>query len=92
MDASQPSTFSHLWASSMMGHRMKLTTRMHAEVPTLINVHFIVHCEALATRYATRVFPKFRMLDHFANKVYDWVGCSTNRRNELKWLLNDVFE
>ena len=32
------------------------------------------------------------MLDRFANKVYEWVGCSINRHNELKRLLKDVFE
>ena len=33
-------------------------------------------------------FPEFQMLDHFANKVYDWVYRSANGLNELK----DVFE
>jgi DNA invertase Pin-like site-specific DNA recombinase len=33
-----------------------------------------------------------QMLDRFANKVYEWVGRNTNRRNELKRLLKDVFE
>jgi hypothetical protein len=65
---------------------------MCEEVPTLINVHCLAHSEALATGDASRSFPDFQMLDRFANKVYEWVGCSTNRRNELKRLLKDVFE
>ena len=32
------------------------------------------------------------MLDHFANNNYEWMHCSTNRRNELKQLSKDVFE
>ena len=79
-------------ASSMTGHRTGLAARMRAEVPTLINVHCIAHREALAAGDAARSFPNFQMLDRFANKIYEWVGRSTNRRNELKRLLKDVFE
>ena len=79
-------------ASSMTGHRTGLATRMRAKVPTLINVHCIAHREALAAGDAARSFPYFQMLDRFANKVYEWMGRSTNRRNELKRLLKDVFE
>lgn len=32
------------------------------------------------------------MVDRCANKVCEWVSRSTNQRNELEWLLNDVFE
>ena len=35
-------------ASSMMGHRMRLTVRMCVEVLILINVHCIAYREALA--------------------------------------------
>ena len=65
---------------------------MRAKVSTLTNVHCSAHCEVLAPDNATRVFLEFQMLDRFANKVYEWVGRSTNRRNELKQLLKDVFE
>jgi hypothetical protein len=53
---------------------------MRAEVPTLLNVHCIAHRETLAAGFATRYFLDFQMLDRFANKVYEWVGRSTNRR------------
>ena len=79
-------------ASSMMGHHTGLTTRMRVEVSTLINVHCIAHHEALVARDATRAFLEFQMLDRFANKVYEWVGCRTNQCNELIRLLKDVFE
>jgi DNA invertase Pin-like site-specific DNA recombinase len=55
-------------------------------------VHCLAHREALAAGDAARSFLDFQMLDRFANKVYEWVGRSTNRRNELKRLLKDVFE
>ena len=45
--------------SSMIGHHTGLAARMCAEVPTIINVHCIMHCEALATSNAARVFSKF---------------------------------
>jgi hypothetical protein len=76
-------------ASSMTGHRTGLAARMRAEVPTLKYVHCIGHREALAAGDAAKSFPDFQMLDCFANKVYEWVGRSTNRRNELKRLLKD---
>ena len=76
----------------MMGHYMGSVARMRAKVPTLINIYFFVHRESLVVGDATRAFLGFQMLDHFANKVYEWVGYSTNRRNELEQLLKDVFE
>ena len=79
-------------ASSMTRHCTGLATRMHVEVSTLMNVHYITHHEALATRDVARVFSRVQMLDCFANIVYDWVGCSTDQRNELKRLLKDVFK
>jgi hypothetical protein len=66
--------------------------RMCAEVQTLINVHGIAHHEALTAKEANRNFPEFQMLDRFANNVYEWMHCSTNRRNELKRLSKDVYE
>ena len=65
---------------------------MCADVPTLIIVHCIAHCEALVAEDATRAFLQFQMLNRFANKAYEWVGYSTNRCNELKQLLKDVLE
>ena len=65
-------------ASRMMGHCMGLASRMYAEVSTLINVHCIAHRVALATQHAAKAFLGFQMLDRFANKVYEWVGCSIN--------------
>lgn len=61
-------------ASSMMGHRTRLAARMHAKVSSFINVHCIVHREALAANYAPRKFQIFQMLDHLANKIYEWMG------------------
>ena len=79
-------------ASRMTRHCTGLAARMHADVSTLMNVHYITHHEALAARDAARVFSRVQMLDCFANKVYEWVGCSTDQRNELKRLLKDVFK
>ena len=42
---------------------------MRVDVPTLIIVHYIAHCEALVAEDATRAFLQFQMLCHFANKV-----------------------
>ena len=64
--------------SSTTGHCTGLATRMRAKVPTFINVHCIAHREALATKDEARVFLEFQMLDCFANKVYEWMGFSTN--------------
>ena len=47
---------------------------MRVDVPTLIIVHYIAHCEALVAEDATRAFLQFQMLCHFANKAYEWVG------------------
>ena len=64
--------------SSMTGHHMGLAARMHAEVPTLIHVHCIVHREVFVVGNALIVFFKeFQKWDRF-------VDCSTNWRNELK--------
>ena len=79
-------------ASSMTGHRMEQAARRCAKVSILMNVHYIAHREALHARDATRVFLEFQMLNCFGNKVHEWMGRSTNRRNELKRLLKDVFE
>jgi hypothetical protein len=83
-NASQPSSFSHYGASSMTGYRTGLVARMSAEVSTLINVHCIAHREAFAAGDAAKAFLEFQMLDQFANKVYEWVGHSANRHNNLK--------
>lgn len=48
--------------------------------------------EALDAEDATRDYPKFQMLDRFANKVYECVRRSTYRHNELIWLLGDIIE
>ena len=54
-------------------------------------MHCIAHREALAVVDATRAFLEFQMLDRFSNKVYKWVGHSTNQRDELKQSSKDVF-
>jgi hypothetical protein len=41
-------------------------------------MHCLAHREALAAGDAARSFPNFQMLNRFANKVYEWVGRSTN--------------
>ena len=79
-------------ASSMTGHRMEQATRRCAKVSILMNVHYIAHREALPAGDATRVFLEFQMLNRFGNKVHELMGRSTNRCNELKRLLKDVFE
>jgi hypothetical protein len=71
-------------ASSMTGYRTGLVARMSAEVSTLINVHCIAHHEVFAAGDAIKAFLEFQMLDQFVNKVYEWVGHSANRHNELK--------
>ena len=43
----------------MRKHHMELVARMGAKVSTIINVHCIAHCEALAKGDATTVLPKF---------------------------------
>ena len=78
--------------SRMTGHRMELAARMCAEGSTLINVHCIAHHEALVAGDIARFFLEFQMLDRFANKVHEWVGCSTNQRNKLTQLSNDLFK
>ena len=65
---------------------------MRVQVPTLINVHCIVHCETLDAGDTTRNYLEFQLLNHFANKVYEWVGRSTNRHNEHIRLLGDIIE
>ena len=69
-------------AFNMTGHRRGLMVRMRAKVPTLINVHCIAHREALVPRHATIAFPEFQMLDHFANKIYDWLGMQIETTTE----------
>ena len=56
-------------ASSMPGQRTGLVARMRAKISTLINVHYIAHCGALAARDASRAFLEFQMLECFADKV-----------------------
>ena len=47
--------------SSTTRHCAWLMARMHAEVPTLINVHCIVHHRALAARNVAWTFSKIQM-------------------------------
>ena len=56
--------------SSMTGHRTWLVTRMCVEVPTLINVHCITHCDALV---ATRVSLEFKCWIILPTK-FEWMG------------------
>ena len=65
---------------------------MRVQVPTLINVDYIVHYKTLNVEDATRDNPELQMLDCFANKVYEWVGRSTNIHNEPIRLLGDIIE
>ena len=76
----------------MTRHRRGIVAKMCANFPTLINPHCIEHHEALVVGNAAKVFSEFQVLDCFANKIYEWVGRSTNRCNKLKELVKEVFE
>ena len=71
-------------ASSMMGHRTRLATRMGAKVLTLINVHCVMHRKVLTASDKTKFFHSFKCWIILATKII-------NRRNELNRLLKDVF-
>jgi hypothetical protein len=76
----------------MTGHHTRLAVRMRIEDSNLINVHCIAHREALVAIDAARAFLEFQILDRFANNLYEWVGYSTNRCNDLKRLSKDVIK
>jgi hypothetical protein len=68
--------------SSLMGHCWGLVARNFAKVSTLINLHCIAQRETLIVGHAFGVFLEFQMLNRFAYKGYEWVGCSTHRCNK----------
>jgi hypothetical protein len=78
-------------ASSMRGIREGFTAKLLHEVPHLLCIHCVAHCEALAITNASNYFPKFNYIDKLANKVYSWLGKSTKRHGEFKSLL-DLFQ
>ncbi|MCO5560469.1 hypothetical protein L7F22_014084, partial [Adiantum nelumboides] len=70
-------------ASSMVGIREGLVAKLRSEVPHLVGIHCIVHRENLAVKDACEQFVEFVHVDKFANKVREWIGHSTLRREEL---------
>jgi len=77
--------------SSMRGIHEVLVAKLHHEVPHMLCIHCVSHCEALAIIVASNCFPKFNCIDKLANKVYSQLGKSTKRHGEFKSFL-DLFQ
>ena len=76
-------------ASSMVGKNNGAISKFQSMMPNILGVHCIAHREALAIKdaYIMSHAHVFSFLDAFANKVYSWLGKSTNRHKELKEIM-----
>ena len=76
-------------ASSMVGKNNGAISKFQSMMPNILGVHCIAHREALAIKdaYIMSHAHVFSFLDVFANKVYSWLGKSTNRHKELKEIM-----
>ena len=75
-------------ASTMVRVRGGLVTKLRREVKPLVAVHCIAYREALAVKDTCDQFEKYKCADQFANKVSEWLGDSSLRRDELRKLMD----
>lgn len=70
-------------ASAMVGVNEGVVAKLKRLIPHLVGVHCIAHRENLVVKDACENFVEFVYLDKFANKIREWLGESTLRREEL---------
>ena len=68
-----------------------LKTHLRIYAPVLVKTRCFAHEEVFACRWWFKIAPKLLILDHFVNKVYEWVGISSNGQKKLNSLMMTIY-
>lgn len=66
-------------ASAMVGCENGFVSLLKKNIPNLISMHFIAHCESLATIDTSKNIPELLFVEKIANKVHLWAQNSPKR-------------